>query len=420
MATKQAQFKTVADFLAQYEHQVKGADAPTETGLYDGKSAHPTAKAPDMTQTPAEGSHGKELSKEVKKQFPAGVVEKTEDAKAAADLLAHISGTIKKAGETCGACKKSPCSCAVKKAGEGAVTPGTAAEDQVNQGPKQLDSDDPAPTKPKATKDDGQYDGPSSHPARTDNDELNGGKYAEDKPFGYYIAEMRKLADDICAQVISLPSAQAPAVKEGGDPNLDPALAQQVGWELAGLVNTLTDKQAADAVVHTGLEEILWRGIADGEKAADYYDAYFSGRKQAAGDEPPPPASPAEQGGGPPAMGPDAAMAAAGGGAPGGGDPQQMIEQIAQQLGIPPEQLMQLLQEAAQNGGTPGSAEAPAGGPPPGGPPMGGPPAGGPPPEPMPKAASAPKLEEKMANIKDVLVEMMARSRASGGLAQAA
>ena len=59
------------------------------------------------------------------------------------------------------------------------------------------------------------------------------------------------------------------------------------------------------------------------------------------------------------------------------GDPSNIqpehVQQVSQALGIPPEEIVMIVEQALQGGGPP------AGGPPAGGPPMGGPPAGGPP-----------------------------------------
>lgn len=344
--------KTIDQFLKQV--QKSAAEANTEPGSIGGETSHPVKDVDDSTQDAKEGERSKENEKDVKKEQGKPGVDSTPDnvAKAAA---------AKRAAEG--------------KSEDGSLNPpGTAAEDQLQIGTKkQPTGEEPSveTQSVKAEKEDssGSELGTTSHPARTNNSELDGYKYAE-----YSIEKLEKLASDIGNNLLVLitesqkqaavkPAQKQAAQKEAAQKE-EVDLAGQAGYELAGLVAGDFDKQAADQLVQSTIADLIKTASDDAEKVAIYLQSFYAEQekqakqanqrrvKKAEGEMPP--------GGDPAAM--------MGGGAPppGGGGEEDIMAQLAQliQSGqLPPEVIDQLL--AALGGGEGGAPGA--GGPPPAG-----------------------------------------------------
>jgi hypothetical protein len=273
--------------------------------------------------------------------------------------------------------------------------PGTASEDQLQIGTKKEPTgQDPAveTSSAKAEKEDatGGRLGNTTHPARTNNGELDGYKYAE-----MPIEQLAKVASDmgnhLLAKLAELKGDQHKldvnsngkiegsdlAALRGGKKKEDHEedekeatdLAGQAGWELAGLLSGNFDKQAADSLVRSTLEEIIKTASEDADKVATFLASYSDEMSKKAEGEMPAGVDPAAMMGGDPAamMGGDpaaeagaeeAAMADAmtgGEGAGAGGGDVEQLAAVLEQLGISPEEL-----EAAMAGGA-GGEEMPEG-----------------------------------------------------------
>lgn len=450
----QDSLNTIDAFLNEVGGEEKSASAMSEPGSQGGETSHPVKDVDDRLQDAPEGERSSENSADVKEDQGEPSVENAPEAKA----------KVAKDGKS-GKTKKA----------EG-VSEGTAAEDHLQLGTNvQATGDDPenetSGTKP--GKEDGQYDGASSHPARTDNDELDGHKYAGDlnkDPLEKLAAEMQDLGNALCADITTDQSGESKQAGDSGKPGkqgeagkqksaadsqekeasgeIDPNLAAQVGWEMAGLMTGNFDKQAADSLVQGTLVQTIKTASDDADRVAAYLQART---KQAEGEEesaPPageseeseggeasggePPAPPAGGGGDPlSAMGGEPPAPPAGGG---GGDALAQLQGLLDQLGVTPEELMAAL-AAGEGGGAPpmdGGAPPMGGGAPPMGggappaappaePPMGGgaPPMGG-----MEVAAGdkggkpAPMTPEKQAEVAAYLREVVGRSRAKQAATQ--
>lgn len=390
---------TLASIEAFLAETSKTAEAHTEPGSQGGTTTHPSKSVDDQTQTATEGARAAENTRDVKKDQGPPSVDSTAEATA-------------------------------KKADNG----GTAAADQVQIGTKKGPTGTDVPSaKP------GKADPGSTHPARTDNNALNGGKYAasdiEHDPLEKLAAELTACGDHICA---ALTVELTEMTKAAGDPStgaspvpatspqsaIDPKLAQAAGWELAGLISGNFDKAAADALVQNFLVDTIKTATTDATNVADHLDGYFAAQRQqqkAADGPPPPPVDPGA--GGPPPMmpppgaggppDPGAGGPPAGGpprGADGGGDEEAQLMAVLQELNIKPEELIAAL--TSGSGGPPGAGGPPGmGGPPPGaGGPMPPPGAGGPPGAGMEVAASDRSRASKEA-MAAVVSEIVGRSR---------
>ena len=360
-----------------------------DPGTIGGETEHPSKSVPNNTYPTPEGARSKENTKDVKEDQGEPSVENAPEA------------TAKKAGYIDLSRFARP---TVKQAEGGLLPPGCAKEDlepsELVVGP----TGDPPPKTPKA----GKEDPGSTHPARTDNDEIDGHKWSSDKLAAASLEELAKVASDLgnslCAALASDDPTQT-TQKVASD--TDPRIAEQAGFELAGLFTGDFDKRAADALVQKTLQEIIKTAADDGDATATCLDSYFAAQREkvAEGEVPPPDPSqgpppppgggmppPGGEGGpmmgGPGAGGPpggapppggDAAMlgalGGAGGGAPppggdpsGGGagdvDPQTLeLAKILEQLGVTPEELEQAMQqEGGEGGGLPPEAAGAGGG----------------------------------------------------------
>jgi len=262
--------------------------------------------------------------------------------------------------------------------------PGTASDDQLQIGTKKEPTgQDPAveTSSAKAEKEDaaGGRLGNTTHPARTNNGELDGYKYAE-MPLEQLAKVASDMGNNLLAKLAELKGDQHKldvnnngkiegsdlAALRGGKKKEDHEedekeatdLAGQAGWELAGLLSGNFDKRAADSLVQGTLEEIIKTASEDAYKVAAFLASYSDEMSKKAEGEMPADVDPAAMMGGDPAAGagPDeAAMADAMGGgemAGEGGDDVEQLAAVLEQLGISPEEL-----EAAMAGGAGDEAE---------------------------------------------------------------
>ena len=422
----------------------RAAEANTEAGSIGGATSHPVKDVDDSTEDASEGSRSAENTADVKADqgtasvdsTPENVADKKASAKRAAARKYAVDG----------------------KSEDGSINPpGTASADQLQIGTKKEPTgQDPAveTTSAKAEKEDatGGELGNTDHPARTNNGELDGYKYAE-MPLDRLAKVASDMGNNLLAQLANLQKkaeligdqkkldsngngklegSDFAALRNKSDDDDDDAddekeaadLAGQAGWELAGLLSGNFDKRAADSLVQSTLEEIIKTASDDAEKVAAFLVNYEQELAKKASGEMPAGIDPAammggdpgaELGAGPDMGGEDMAGAMAGGdpGAEGGGDDVAQLAALLEQLGISPEELEAAM---AADGG-----EGGAGAPPMGGPPMGGPPMGGPPPE---TAEEAPGMEVEASVkraaakkgaadklVRDYVQEVLARSR---------
>lgn len=378
MATKQASgrpaFVRVEDFLAEVRGNVKTAEANTEPGSQGGPTTHPVKSVEDNTRDATEGARSAENTKDVKGDQGKPSVDSTPEASA------------KKA--------------AAKQAG------GPGAEDHLQLGTTvAATGEDPENETNKAKP--GKDDPGSSHPARTDNTALDGMKYAQslqEVPLEKLAESLQDIGNSICADLVAQ-GVETDATKQaqaGDKPNtqqqqpttklasVDPALAQQVGWQMAGILTGTLDKKASDAMVVDTIAGIIKAGEDDADRVAGWLNDYFHTKnaQQKRGEGPPmmPPGGGGGGGGGDAAMAAalggggapggmeDPAAAGAGGGAPGGGAPGGGapgggggggLQEMLAQLGISEEELMAAIEEEAAQGGMGQGQGAPP--PPPGG-----------------------------------------------------
>lgn len=420
--SQSSQIATIDSFIRQVGENTKTAEAKSEAGSIGGATSHPVKDVDDRLIEAKEGERSAENTKDVKADVPNSVDGTAEASKTAASIFDLAARFAKKA--------------------DGAVSkPGSAESDHISTTTKVAPTGEDPKNETSSAKA-GKEDPGSSHPARTDNDQLDGHKYAVDSnaTLEKMAADMQELGDRLCsalawdahaagadktaaaAQVQSGGRTMPPVVKQAAV--TDPALAQQLGYEMAGLVTNPDgfDKAAADALVRATLFDIIKTASDDADNYIAVANDFF---KQAEGEEAAESPEMAGGGGGEEAGmmsalgGGEAADPAAGGGAGGSIDPEQLI-QILEALGIDINQL------AAQGGGggedpaaaggmggapggeVPGAEAAMAG--------MGAPPGGGG--DPMAAAGGAPKMAADRGKAKKAaddgkayIAELIGRSR---------
>jgi hypothetical protein len=333
--------------------QDKQATALSEPGSQGGETSHPVKNVDDRLEVAKEGERSSENEADVKEDQGNPGVDSTPEAKAGSD-------------------------------GGAVQTPGSAADDHLQIGTNtQATGDDPS-TETNSAKA-GKEDPGSSHPARTDNDQLDGHKYSADQLAQMDLGQIAKIAadlgNDLCASLaVEDPNASAASqaqpskqAADNGQPE-NAALAHQAGWELAGLLTGDFDKEAADSLVEGTLQETIKVAADDADRVVRFLGAYEQGtqEKQAMGEEGMPPEMmggepPAPEGGGMPmgeGGGEEDMMAALGGGDPaaedpmggemggemGGGDEEaEELAMILEELGVTPEELEAAM--AAEEGG---------------------------------------------------------------------
>jgi hypothetical protein len=289
----------------------------------DKGTSHPVGDVDDHTQPAAEGSRSAENAKDVKNDQGSPAVDNKEEVSATA-------GT-------------------------------TASDDHIQIGTKKAPTGEDPSTETSSVNSSLKDPG-SSHPARVDNDALDGSKYAS-----MSLEMLAKTASDTANEILAsqelaqLMQQVAPAGQPAQKTASEVSEAGQVGWDLAGLVSGGLDKQALDGALQARMEDIIKVAAADADNVIEYLVSYQQ-QKQAM--------DAAVMGGMPPeaAMGGMPPEAAMGGmppeaGAGGGGDELEQLMQLLEQLGITPEELMAAM--AAEQGGGEGGGMAPgAGGPP--------------------------------------------------------
>lgn len=421
-----ASMTTIDQFISQVGQTLKQADdggkPMSEPGSIGGETSHPVGKVDDRLHEKKEGERFRENTKDVNEDQGAPSVQHASEAKAGSDSLVDLARRFARPiqkqagmGGACPKCGASPCKCSTKKAEGGAVMQGgSAEEDHLQMGTKVAPTGEDPKSETESAKA-GKEDPGSTHPARTDNSEIDGHKWAVDSNTSLEALTrmMKQAGDNLCATVFQVSQnsgnnktaaaaqqaagGKLPQQKQAGE--VDPWLAQQVGWEMAGLVTGNFDKRAADSMVVNTMYDIVKTANDDADNFINYMQAL---QKEAEGEMPPPGAGGAPMG---PPPGPEGApegggdaggmMAALGGGAdagggagggpapdggggamggPGGGDHEAMqLAQILEHLGVSPEELEQALQEQQGGGGGMGGGPPMGDGGDGGGPPMGGP-----------------------------------------------
>lgn len=310
---------------------VKTAAPLSEPGGYTGPSTHPSAKVDDRLEVATEGARGRENEEDNKEDQPIGV-----DNTPIPDPMAKVQEGVEPQ--------------------TGLRESETGGDPAIETASAKSDKDDPG----------------STHPARTDNDSLNGGKYAEDlKSLRDLLAQVKTAGDELCADMTvaadngktaaplaapatTAPAAGAPAVAPVAAPAAapmaapagapaqkiaEPAAAAQAGYELASLFAPGIDKQAVDR----SLWETATHAILDAEDLATKAAAYIQGvhSKQADpqdgdphgnpphgahdnGQDGPPPRGASAEGGGDGSDDQGQPPADGGGDPHGGGDPDEL------------------------------------------------------------------------------------------------
>lgn len=403
---------TIEQFIARVGHQKAAEEAHTEAGSIGGETSHPVKNVDDRTEVAQEGERSKENTSDVKEEQGSASVDSTPEATTKSGSVAQR--LAKKAGEnpfTKNVKKTAPTGSAtdkVKKADGGPVQSEGSAADDSEESVLNPQPTGKTPDIETNSAKGGKEDPGSSHEARTDNDKLDGHKYANDADPIKIASDLKGIGDNLLAQ-LSWVSEQLGQTKAAEDvqqvaqqrgnvpqqrqqvkqaaPVLDQHVQAQLGWEMAGLINGTMDKQAADLMVKSALEQVIYDASTDAVKLAHYLDNFFYSAEQAqkqaegegdpmaamgggggdpmgGGGAPPPPMG----GGAPDAMGgggggEDEMMAALGGGegadpsgggggeGGGGGDDAQHLAQILDQLGVSPEELQQAIQEEMGGGG---------------------------------------------------------------------
>lgn len=405
----QNSINTIEQFLASVGGSVKRAEAHTEAGGYQDGTSHPVKDVDDRTEAAQEGARSAENNKDVKEDQGAVGVNSAATAKSARDILAGLSRhaamptySVKRSESTDGLkgnqrkldmndngkLDSQDFKMLRNKKAESAVsTPGSAADDQLQIGTnKQPTGEDPSNETNSAKS--GKKDSDSEHPARTDNDSLDGHKFSYDQytPLEKLASYIHECGNQLVAQIAHV-AWNAKKANDGYSTDVaqsyekqaaDPELVQLVGHELA---HVMSDKQATDHMVYDALSGVVKTASLKADLLIEYiagHDAQL--RKYAEGDmlaegmshDAPPTSAGGGIPTGPGAEGPgnEAAMMGALGGAPGaemggeggeGGNEAEIAQllQVLEQMGVSPEELEQAAAQEGGAGGMPGG-EGPA------------------------------------------------------------
>jgi len=373
--------KSVGQIKTASEKAADGTTPLSEPGSIGGETSHPVKRVDDRLDKAKTGKRSEENSKDVKAdQGPASVEGRPEASTKSASIFGALSSFA-------------------KSAEGGAVSqPGSAEDDHISTTTKVAPTgEDPAheTNSAKAGKEDKEQGGMggTSHPANTENDSLDGHKYANDN-LEKLASDMRNMGNTLLAQIhdiytsqgLRAPAAATKQASYGQQNQIDPQLAYYAGNELAGLISGKgLNKQAVDTMVHSALTEVI-KTAADDADAFIQYATAFTKRALEEAEPPmgggmPPGGDPSMGGGMPPgggggmppvgdgggAEGGDdhAMLAALGGGADaGGGDmggaeggQDAEVMQLAsalEEMGVTPEELEAAMQEHAAGGGAGG------------------------------------------------------------------
>ena len=362
----------IEQFLQHVGVEKQASEAHTEPGSVGGPTSHPVKDVDDSTGPATEGFRSAENSADVKADQGSASVDSTPE-----DI------SKKKAS--------------LGKSQDGGINPpGTAREDQIQIGTTKAPTGEDPSVETGSTKNEKEdpasaprgHVGHSTHPARTNNNELDGRKYAS-APLSEHI----KAANDAGNHLLALLAvAGEDADKQAGDKAAAEVDASaQAGWELAGLLTGDFDEKAASSVVEDELVGIIQKGETDATKVAAYLNQFQEAKiaMEGMGEEPPmppggmggePPMPPGGMGGEPPmppgGMGGGPPMPPGGmGGGPEDGQDMEAILALLEQLGVSPEELMSALDGeggGADLGGLGAAGAAPPPSLPPGGAGMGG------------------------------------------------
>lgn len=396
---------TINDLIARLSASHKSAEAMSEPGGYNGSTTHPSKNVDDKLQEGSEGARSAENVSDNKEDQPAGVANTTEGTPGGQDSVQLDVGVTTKA----------------------------TGEDPTNETEKAKGGkDDPG----------------SSHPARTDNDSLDGSKYSSAmEEFEALQKRAKALGDDLMATIAvemtkaANKPAQAPSSSNTTQVNKPaPKSAADRGSPEA-------DTAAIDSMVRDSIADTIKYAYDMADKAAAYVTSFKlaeEDEKSEEKDEGGNPSKPANaaggedpamlaalsggapeggavpgaeaavaamggEGGGAPAPGPEAAGAGAGGGQ----EDILMLAQILAEAGISPDELAAAVQGGALGGGgAPGGAPAGVPGPEAGGamPPVDGAPKVASHKTPVWAAKSASDLQ-KYARMKNHLKEVIGRNR---------
>lgn len=200
----------------------KAAESHTEAGGYQGATTHPSKNVEDHAESASEGSRSSENTSDVKEDQGAPGVDSTKPGPGAGQDAQQmdIGITSKATGED------------------------PSAETESAKGGKE---------------DGGTYDGSSSHPARTDNDSLDGGKYASDIEL---FRHLTKQSTDLGNSVVATVAARAHTATKTAAAKPAPAAAT----ETTDTADTDAAKQAADAAAAQRDQE--WYGHLVSEMAS--------------------------------------------------------------------------------------------------------------------------------------------------------
>jgi len=345
MSKRQA-LNTIGQFLQEVKSHQKIARANTEPETAGGTTEHPIKDDDDGTKPSKELSRAKEHDKDNKEQVGE----------------ASLAATAEKGASLLKASKD-----------EGTIVE-DATESQLQIGTKKAPTgEDPATVT--ETAGDTYHDPGTTHPARTDNDDLDGKKYASvttEKLAGMVASQGNDLLE-LIARGFSAPGDTFPTkTAEAGT-----KAAASAGVAIADAVDQPFDKSAFDQAVYGEVRSLVKESLSDAVNVYDFLTAYTTTLQKQAMD--PAMMDPAMTGGGAPPMDP----AMAGGGAPpmdpammggGGGGGEEEIIMMVQQLleaGVPPEEIMQILQQSGidlggeMGGGAPPMDPAAMGGEPP-------------------------------------------------------
>lgn len=371
----QESMNTIGKFIREVGATEKlAAEANSEPGSVGGETEHPVKNVDDHTDPANEGFRSKENDKDVKE----------EEGPASVDATPVATAKSASEGKSQGGA-----------AGDPVQDPGSAASDQIQVGTAKEPTGDDPPVETagvKAQKDDaGGPGGHTTHPASTDNDALDGLKYAAAELEKLPLDELAKVASDLNNAILaelavtdfrsksamnhygdhdekkeeeednSSEDIEAPSAsnEDDGD-DKEASDAAQAGWELGGIfAGKGIDKEAAKALVESTLEDVIKEASDQAADVISFLGDYNSEIQKKANEE----AMAAMMAGDEemPEEDPVAAMAGMGQGeAPemgmeeGGGDELAMI---LEELGVSPEELAQAI-EAEEAGGMMGE-EAP-------------------------------------------------------------
>jgi hypothetical protein len=265
---------TIDKFIREVGAAEKSAaEAHSEPGSVGGATEHPVKDVDDYTEVAEEGERSQENDEDVKKdEGPASV-----DNQPIASPEKSAEGKSEGGAE-----------------GDPVQSPGSAADDQLQIGTvKEPTGDDPPveTASVKAEKEDVQ----SQHPARTDNSELDGLKYAEDELQAMPLADLAKVASDLSNQILAelavhdfrddkeagvyegaedVDDDSSPEDSDDSDDKEASAQAADAGAELAGLLTGDLDKSAVDGMVQDTLEDVIKTASDDANRVAVFLANY--------------------------------------------------------------------------------------------------------------------------------------------------